>query len=64
MDFNDKGNNCTYKPDILEEQKQEIIRQLQALQLQEQERTNTNLGNPIPLVNISQRIQLIQLSHL
>lgn len=53
MEFNDKGNNCTYKPDIPEEQKQEIIRQLQALQLQEQKQTNTNLGNPIPLVDLT-----------
>ena len=53
MEFNYKGNNCTYKPDIPEKQKQEIIRQLQALQLQEQKQTNTNLGNPIPLVDLT-----------
>lgn len=53
MELNDKGNNCGYKPEITEEQKQETIGQLQALQLQEQKQTNTNLGNPITLVDLT-----------
>ena len=53
MDLNDKGNNCGYKPELTEEQKQETIRQLQALQLQGQKQTNTNLGNPISLVDLT-----------